>query len=122
ILLFSISLYAQGTNDSNSEVAALTPDQQPAANSALCSALSKVVWSPSSATAATLVEPAVLSVASSAFANSTHLPLGAATGMLKGYASQHAKDILASCAVSNATKGLSSELPTSNVPSMPKMP
>ena len=57
------------------------------------------------------------------FAGSTHLPLPDSTNLLKGYVAQHATDILASCAASNATSGLTSKLPgASSMPSVPKWP
>jgi hypothetical protein len=63
----------------------------------------------------------VLSAAAPAFAGSTNLPVPSATDMLKAYIAQHATDIMASCAVSNATGGM--KMPGgSSLPSMPKMP
>lgn len=101
----------------------MSGDQQSAANSALCSALASHVPNPASASPSSLSDPAVLSPAASMFAGSSHLPLPGATDMLKGYVAQHATDILASCAVSNATGGMSSKLPdTGNLPAIPKMP
>ena len=100
---------------------ALTGDQQSAANSALCSAVGSHFPNPASAGPSALSDPAVLSTAASSFAGSTHLPLPNATDMLKGYVAQHATDILASCAVSNATGGM--KVPGGgSLPSMPKMP
>jgi hypothetical protein len=122
ILLSPISLFAQGQEGSNSGTT-LTDQQQTAANSAFCSALSSVTPSPSTAGAATLLTPAVMSVASSAFSSSTHIPLGPATSLLKGYVSQHAAQIIASCGINSATQGLGSEIPSGgNLPSVPKMP
>jgi hypothetical protein len=101
--------------------AALTGDQQSAANSALCSAVGSHFPNPASAGPSALSDPAVMSTAASSFAGSTHLPLPNATDMLKGYVAQHATDILASCAVSNATGGM--KLPDGgSLPSIPKMP
>jgi hypothetical protein len=123
ILLSPISLFAQGEEGSNTGTTALTDQQQTAANSAFCSALSSVTPSPSTAGAATLLTPAVMSVASSAFSSSTHIPLGPATSLLKGYVSQHAAQILASCGINSATQGLGSEIPSGgSLPSVPKMP
>jgi hypothetical protein len=123
ILISPMSLLAQGEEAPNAGTSALTEQQQSAANSALCSALSTVTPSPSTATAATLLTPAVLSTASSTFASSTHIAIGPATSLLRGYESQHATEILASCGINNATKGLGSEIPSGgSVPSMPKMP
>lgn len=102
---------------------ALTGDQQSAANSALCSAIGSQVPNPASASPSLLSSPAVISAAASKFAGSTQLPLPAATSMLQGYVAQHATDILASCAVSNATGGMTSKIPgASSMPSVPQMP
>ena len=100
---------------------ALTGDQQSAAKTALCSALASHFPNPTAAGPSALSDPGVMSAAASTFAGSTSLPLSGATDMLKAYVAQHATDILASCAVSNATGGLTSQLP-GNMPSMPKMP
>jgi len=119
-------LHAQDTGSSMPEgaqqaAATLTGDQQSAANSALCSAVGSHFPNPASAGPSALSDPAVLSTAASSFAGSTHLPLPNATDMLKGYVAQHATDILASCAVSNATGGM--KLPGGgSMPSIPKMP
>jgi|SRR5208337_224140 len=121
-------LRAQDTGSSISAIpqqaaAALTGDQQSAANSALCSAIGSHFPNPASAGPSALSDPAVLSTAASTFAGSTHLPLPGATDLLKGYVAQHATDILASCAASNATGGLTSKLPgVGGLPSIPKMP
>jgi hypothetical protein len=99
---------------------ALTGAQQSAANSALCSALGSQVPNPAAAAPSDLSSPAVMSAAASTFAGSTNLPLPSATSMLQGYVAQHATDILASCAVSNATGGVTSKIPgASSLPSMP---
>ena len=99
---------------------ALTGDQQSAANSALCSAIGSQVPNPAAAAPSDLSSPAVISAAASTFAGSTNLPLPSATTMLQGYVAQHATDILASCAVSNATSGVTSKIPgASSLPSMP---
>jgi hypothetical protein len=64
-----------------------------------------------------------MSTAASSFTGSTHLPLPSATELLKGYVTQHATDILASCATSDATGSLTSSLPgAGSLPSIPKMP
>lgn len=103
--------------------AALTGDQQSAANSALCSAIGSHFPNPASAGPSALSDPAVMSTAASLFAGSTKLPLPGATDMLKGYVSQHATDILASCATKNVTGGLPSKIPgAGSLPSIPKMP
>lgn len=65
----------------------------------------------------------MISAAASTFAGSTQLPQPSVTSMLQGYVAQHATDILASCAVSNATGGLTSKIPgAGSVPSMPQVP
>jgi hypothetical protein len=122
-------LRAQDTGSSMPQAAqqaagALTGDQQTAANSALCSAIGSQVPNPAEAAPSVLSSPAVISAAASTFASSMKLPLPSATSMLQGYVSQHASDILASCAFSNATSGLTSKIPgaSSSMPSMPKMP
>ena len=99
---------------------ALTGAQQSAANSALCSAIGSQVPNPAAAAPSDLSSPAVISAAASTFAGSTNLPLPSATSMLQGYVARHATDILASCAVSNATSGVTSKIPgASSLPSMP---
>lgn len=98
---------------------ALTGSQQTAANSALCSALASHTPNPAAASPSALSDPSVISTAAASFAGSTSLPLPSATSMLQGYVAQHATDILASCAVSNAT----SKIPgASSLPSVPSMP
>ena len=105
------------------QAAALTGDQQSAATKALCSAVGSHFPNPASAGPSALTNPAVMSTAASSFAGSTHLPLPGATELLKGYVAQHGSDILASCATSNATSGLTSKLPGAGTfPSIPKMP
>jgi hypothetical protein len=102
---------------------ALTGGQQSAANSALCSAIGSHFPNPAAAGPSALSDPAVMSTAASSFAGSTSLPLSSATDMLKGYVAQHATDILASCATSNATSGLTSKIPgAGSLPSVPNMP
>jgi len=103
--------------------AALTGDQQSAANSALCSAIGSHFPNAASVGPSALRDPGVMSTAASSFAGSAHLPLPGATDLLKGYVAQHATDILASCATSNATGGLTPKLPgAGSFPSIPKMP
>jgi hypothetical protein len=102
---------------------ALTGGQQSAANSALCSAIGSHFPNPATAGPSALSDPAVMSTAASSFAGSSNLPLSSATDMLKGYVAQHATDILASCATSNATSGLTSKIPgAGSLPSVPNMP
>jgi hypothetical protein len=101
----------------------LTGGQQTAANSALCSAIGSHFPNPASAGPSALSDPGVMSTAASSFAGSTKLPLSSATDLLKGYVSQHATAILASCATSNVTSGLTSKLPgAGSFTSIPKMP
>jgi hypothetical protein len=102
---------------------ALTGDQQTAANTALCSAMGSHFPNPASAGPSALSDPAVLTTAASSFAGSTNLPLSSATDMLKGYVSQHATDILASCATGSVTSGITSKIPSAgSLPSVPNMP
>ena len=102
---------------------ALTGGQQSAANSALCSALASHFPNPTAAGPSALSDPTVMTTAASSFAGSTSLPLSSATDMLKGYVAQHATDILASCATSNAASGLTSKIPgAGSLPSVPSMP
>ena len=106
-----------------SAVGALTGEQQTAANSALCSAIGNQVPNPATASPSLLSSQSIISAAAAMFASSVHLPLASATSLLQGYVSQHANDILASCATSNVTGGLTSKIPgASNMPSIPKLP
>jgi len=103
--------------------AALTGNQQSAANSALCSAVGSHFPNAASVSPSAFSDPAVMSTAAASFAGSTNLPLPGATDLLKGYVAEHATDILASCAASTATGGLTPKLPgTSSLPSIPSMP
>jgi hypothetical protein len=105
------------------QAAALTGDQRSAATNALCKAVGSHFPNPASAGPSALSDPAVMSTAASSFAGSTHLPLPSATELLTGYVTQHATDILASCATSDATGSLTSTLPgAGSLPSIPKMP
>lgn len=128
LLAHPAGLRAQDTGSSMAQTAqqaagSLTGDQQSAANSALCSALGSSVPNPAAATSSDLSSSAVITAAASKFAGSTSLPLPSATTMLQGYVAQHATDILASCAVSNATGGVTSKIPgMGSAPSIPKMP
>jgi hypothetical protein len=108
-------------NGASQAPAALTGDQQSLANKALCSALSSQTSNPASASPSLLSSPTVMTAAASSFAGSTKLPLPSATSLLQGYVAQHATGILASCAVSNATGGLTNQIPGGgSMPSMPK--
>jgi hypothetical protein len=113
--------------------AALTDTQQSAANSALCSIVAKHVPNLSTASPSILSDSSVLSAAAPLFASSIHLPLPEATGMLQSYVMQHASDVLASCAVSNAESNMTAKVPdassvtsripqASNLPAIPKIP
>src|SRR5271156_2453443 len=102
---------------------ALTGGQHSAWTTPLSSAIGSHIPNPSSAGPSALSDPAVMSSAASSFAGSTKLPISSATDLLKGYVSQHATDILASCAASNATGGLTSKLPgAGSLTTIPKMP
>lgn len=108
-------------NGASQAPSALTGDQQSLANKALCSALASQTPNPASASPSMLSSPGIISTAASSFAGSTKLPLPSATSLLQGYVAQHASGILASCAVSNATSGLTSQIPGGGtMPSMPK--
>jgi hypothetical protein len=123
LLVYPMELRGQslGGMMANSAPAALKGGQQSLANKALCSALGSHVPDPASASPSALSSPVVMSTAASSFAGSTHLSLPSATGLLKGYVAQHATDIIASCAVSNATSGLTSKIPgAGQMPSIPK--
>ena len=128
LVAYPAGLRAQDAGSSMPQTAqqaagALTGDQQSAANSALCSAIGRQVPNPAAAAPSVLSSPGLISAAASTFASGTKLPLPTATSMLQGYVAQHATDILASCAVTNATSGLTPKIPgASGMPSMPKMP
>jgi len=112
-----------GSSMAQSAGSSLTGEQQSAANSALCSAIGNQAPNPAAASPSLLSSQSVISAAAAIFAGSTHLSLPSATSLLQGYVSQHATDILASCAASNATGGLTSQIPgASSMPSMPSMP
>ncbi len=102
---------------------ALTGGQQSAANSALCSALASHFPNPAAAGPSALSDPSVMSTAAASFAGTSSLSLSSATALLKGYVAQHATDILASCATSSATSGLTSKIPgAGSLPKVPSMP
>jgi len=122
VAIWPVPLQAQGMGYGQSAMA-MTDEQQSAANSALCSVVAKQAPNPASASPSLLSSGSVISAAASIFASSVHLPLPDATTMLQGYVSQHASDVLASCAVSNATGGVTSKIPgASNMPSIPNVP
>ena len=102
---------------------AMSGGQVSAAKSALCSAIASKFPNPAAAGPSALSDPSVLSTAASSFAGSTHMPLPSATDMIKNYATQHASDILGSCAASSATSGITSKIPGSgSLPTIPKLP
>ena len=116
-------LHAQGMGYMSRAAAPLTDTQQTAANSALCSVVAKYAPNIASASPSLLSSQSVLSAAAPLFASSVHVPLPEAASMLQGYVMQHASDVLSSCAVSNATSGLTSKVPgASNLPSVPSVP
>jgi hypothetical protein len=128
LLAYPAGLRAQDMGSSMPQAAdALTRGQSLAANSALCSAIRTQTPNPASASPSDLTSSAVMSAAATKFAGSTSLPLSSATTMLQGYVAQHATDILASCAVSNAS-GMTSAITGASgntgsaMPSMPSMP
>ncbi|HEX4210333.1 MAG TPA: hypothetical protein VHY56_08070 [Candidatus Binataceae bacterium] len=126
LLVYPICLYAQGLsnltpNGAGQASSTLTGNQQSLANKALCSALASQTPNPAAASPSALNNPTVMTAAASSFAGATQLPLPSATSLLQGYVAQHATGILASCAVSNATGGLTGQIPAgSTMPSMPK--
>lgn len=123
IIVCPANLRAQGTSALTSKASGmLTGDQMAKAKSALCSAVAKHFPSATSVTPSTLTNPAVMTTASTSFASSEHMPVGGATSMLKNFVSQHASDIIESCAVSNAEGSLKSKLPGGSIPAMPKIP
>jgi hypothetical protein len=108
----------------------LTGDQRSAATKALCSAISSNYKDAAKAGVSALTDPKVLLTAATSYSSVMHVSMSSATSLLKGFASQHASDILTSCAATNVTRGVSSALPsvggvTSGVPGiggMPEMP
>jgi hypothetical protein len=120
LALYPASSLAQMPQAVQQAAGALNSDQQSLANNALCSALGSQVANPAAATPSDLSSSGVISAAASTFAGTTKLPLPSATTMLQGYVAQHATDILASCAASNAASGLTSKIPA-GMPSMPKV-
>lgn len=125
LLVCPLPLGAQGFRQLTPKAAqqvsgALTGTQQSLANKALCAALASQVSNPASASPSLLSSAGVMSVAAASFASSTKLPLPSATGLLKSYVAEHGAEIIASCAVSNATGGLTNKVPGANLPSIPK--
>lgn len=107
--------------------ASLTSEQQSAASKALCSALAGHYKNAASAGVSALTDPKVLLSAATNYSSIMHVSVSSATTLLKGYALEHAHDILTSCAVGNATRGVTSTLPNaggvnSRVPGIGNMP
>jgi hypothetical protein len=108
----------------------MTGDQQSAATKAFCSALAGHYKDAASTGVSALTDPQVLLTAATNYSSVMHVSVGSATGLLKGFAVARARDILSSCAVSSATRGVSSAVPsvggvTSGIPgtgSLPQMP
>lgn len=105
----------------------LTGDQQSAATKAFCSAIAGNYKNAASAGASALTDPKVLLTAATNYSSVMHVSVSSATSLLKGFATQHASDILTSCAASNVTNGVTSALPgvggvPSGVPGMGGMP
>jgi hypothetical protein len=105
----------------------LTGDQQSAATKPLCGALASNYKEAAKAGVSYLTDPKVLLTAATSYSSVMHVSVSSATSLLKGFATQHASDILTSCAASNVTRGVSPALPsasgvTSGVPGMGGMP
>jgi hypothetical protein len=105
----------------------LTGDQQSAATKAFCSAIGGNYKDAAAAGASALTDPKVLLTAATSYSSVMHVSVSSATSLLKGFAIQHASDILTSCAASNVTSGVTSALPsvggvTSGVPGISGMP
>ncbi len=103
----------------------MTGEQQSAAKTAFCSALAGQYKNAASAGVSALTDPKVLLTAATNYSSVMHVSVSSATSLLKGFATQHASEILTSCAVSNATRGVSSALPgavSSGVPGIGDIP
>jgi len=111
----------------------MTSEQQSAATRALCSAIAGNYKNAAAAGASALTDPKVLLTAATSYSSVMHVSVSSATSLLKGFAIQHASEILTSCAASNMTNGVNSALPgvggvtsgapgTSGMPEMPKTP
>jgi len=111
----------------------LTGEQQSAATKALCNAVAGNYKDAATAGASALTDPKVLLTAATNYSSVMHVSVSSATSLLKGFATQHASEILTSCATSNVTSGVTSALPsvggvtsgvpgTGGIPEMPKAP
>jgi hypothetical protein len=105
----------------------LSGEQQSAATKALCSAIAGNYKNAAAAGASGLTDPQVLLTAATNYSSVMHVSVSSATSLLKGFAIQHASDILTSCAASSATSGMTSALPgaggvSSGVPGIGSMP
>jgi hypothetical protein len=111
-------------------VSSMTGAQQSAATKSFCSAISGNYKEAASTGVSALTDPKVLLTAATNYSSVMHVSVSSATSLLKGFATQHASEILTSCAATNATSGVSAALPsvggvTSGVPGiggMPEMP
>jgi hypothetical protein len=103
----------------------MTEEQQSAAKTAFCSALAGQYKKAASAGVSALTDPQVLLTAATNYSSVMHVSVSSATSLLKGFATQHTSEILTSCAVNNATQGVSSVLPggvSSGVPGVGGIP
>jgi hypothetical protein len=103
----------------------MTEEQQSAAKKSFCSALAGQHKDAATTGVSALTDPKVLLNAATNYSSAMHVPVSSATSLLKGFAQQHASDILSSCAVSNATGAASSVLPgalSSGVPGIGGVP
>jgi hypothetical protein len=105
----------------------LTGDQRSAATKALCSALAGQYKDAAKAGISGLTDPKVLLTAATNYSSVMHVSVSSATSLLKGFAIQHGSEVLSSCAVNSATRGVSGALPsvggvTSKVPGIGGMP
>ena len=112
----------QGTQQAASS---MTGEQQSAAKKAFCSALAGQYKNAATTGASALADPKVLLTAATNYSSAMRVPVSSATSLLKGFAQQHAGDILSSCAVTNASGAASSALPgavNSGVPGVGGIP
>jgi hypothetical protein len=108
-------------------VSSMTREQQSAATKALCSAIAGNYKEAAATGVSALTDPKVLLTAATSYSSVMHVSVSSATSLLKGFAVQHASDIFTSCAASNVTSGVTSELPsaagaTSGIPGIGGMP
>jgi hypothetical protein len=90
----------------------LTSDQQSTAKKVLCNALAGHYKNAASAGVSGLTDPQVLLTGATNYSSAMHVPFSSATELLKGFATQHASEILTSCAVTTATQGVPSTIPS----------